>query len=80
MHKLEYSKTRVFVWFSTLIFQFHKMVFMNKLEFSYFADFFVMIFITREEPCFSLKSARKAWSKRLEFFVKLMSKNSISGY
>jgi hypothetical protein len=38
-HKLESSQTRVFVWFSTLIFTFYKVLFMNRLEFSCFADF-----------------------------------------
>ncbi len=44
-HRLESEKTRVFVWFSTLIFAFCKMLFMNRLKFSYFSDFFQ----TREE-------------------------------
>jgi hypothetical protein len=35
--------------FSTLIFPFYKMLFMNRLEFSCFADFFVCIFKTRVE-------------------------------
>jgi hypothetical protein len=38
-HKLESSQTRVFVWFSTLIFSFYKMLFMNRIELSCFADF-----------------------------------------
>jgi len=38
-HKLKSCQTRVFVWFSTLIFPFYKMLFMNRLEFSCFADF-----------------------------------------
>ncbi len=38
-HKLEYSQTLVFVWYSTLIFPFYKMLFMNRLEFSCFPDF-----------------------------------------
>ncbi len=38
-HKLESSQTRLFVWFSTLIFPFYKMLFMNRLKFSFFADF-----------------------------------------
>ncbi len=38
-HKLEPSQTRVFVWFSTLIFPFYKMRFMKRLEISCFADF-----------------------------------------
>jgi hypothetical protein len=48
---------------------------MNKLEFSCFVDLFVRIFKTREEYGFLVI----VWSKRLEFYVKLMSKNSISG-
>ncbi len=48
-HKLDSSQTQVFVWFSTHIFPFYKMLFMNRLEFSCFADFFVGIFNTREE-------------------------------
>jgi hypothetical protein len=47
-HKLEYSQTRVFVGvfyphFAVL----QKMLFMNRREFSCFADFFVRIFKTR---------------------------------
>ena len=34
---------------TTLIFPFYKMIFMNRLEFSCFADFFVKIFKTTEE-------------------------------
>ncbi len=48
-HKLESSQIRVFFWFSILIFQFFKMLFMNRLEFSCFADFFERIFKTKEE-------------------------------
>jgi hypothetical protein len=51
-HKLKSSRTRVFVWFSTLIFPFYKMLFMNKLEFSSFAKFFVRTFKAREENGF----------------------------
>jgi hypothetical protein len=47
--KHESSQTLVFVWFSTLIFPFFKMLFMKRLEFSCFVDFFVRIFKTREE-------------------------------
>ncbi len=39
-HKLKSYQTRVFVWFSTLIFPFHNILFMNRLQFSSFADFF----------------------------------------
>ncbi len=39
-HKLKSSHIRVFVWFSTIIFPFYKMLFMNRLEFSCCADFF----------------------------------------
>jgi hypothetical protein len=38
-HKLDSSQTRVFVQFSTLVFMFYKMLFMNKLEVSCFAGF-----------------------------------------
>ncbi len=38
-HKLETSQIRVFVLFSTLISPFFKMLFMNRLELSFFADF-----------------------------------------
>jgi hypothetical protein len=41
-HKLEYCQTRVFVWFSTLIFPIYKMLFINSLDFS-LADFFVFL-------------------------------------
>ncbi len=39
-HKIKSSQTRVSVWFSTLIFLFYKMLFINRLEFSYFEDWF----------------------------------------
>jgi hypothetical protein len=39
----------VFVWFSTLIFPFDKILFMNRLKFSFFVDCLVRIFKTREE-------------------------------
>jgi len=43
-HKLESSHTRVFVWFSALIFPFLKMLFMNRLEFFFLLrGFFVRI-------------------------------------
>ena len=32
-------QTRVFVWFSSLIFPFYKMILINRLEFSGFVDF-----------------------------------------
>jgi hypothetical protein len=38
-----------FVRFSSLIFLFNEMLFMSRLEFSYFADIFVRIFQNREE-------------------------------
>jgi hypothetical protein len=38
-YKLESSQTRVLAWFSTLIFPFYKMLFMNTLELSCFMDF-----------------------------------------
>ncbi len=73
--KLESSQTRDFVWFSTLISLFYKMHFMNRLEFSCFADFFKR-FLKPVKNMFFFKSAIRrdcenlwiAWSKRLEFF------------
>jgi hypothetical protein len=38
-HKLESYQTRVFAWFSTLIFSFYKMLFMNRLEFFFVSTF-----------------------------------------
>jgi hypothetical protein len=51
-HKLESSQTLVFDWFSTLIFPLYKMHFMNRLEFSCFADFLKGILKHGEEYCF----------------------------
>jgi hypothetical protein len=48
-HKLESSQTRVFVWFSTLIFPFYKMLFTNRLKFTCFPGFFLFMFKTRVE-------------------------------
>jgi hypothetical protein len=42
VHKLQSSQTQVFF----IIFPFYKMLFMNRLDFSCFADFFVFIFKT----------------------------------
>jgi hypothetical protein len=56
---------------------------MNRLEFSWFADFFVRIIKTREEDGFLKNSPVEGTvnsMERLKSFVKLMSKNSISGY
>ncbi len=44
-----------FVWFSTLIFPFYKMQFINKLQFSCFADF-LEGFLKPEKSVFSFKS------------------------
>ncbi len=49
----------------------------NNLEFSCFADFFLYWFLKPEKSTV-WKVLWIAWSKRLESFVKLMSKNSIS--
>ncbi len=57
--RLESSQTRLFVGVSALIFPFYKMLFMNKLKFPCFADFFVRIFKTKEEDWFSLKSVSR---------------------
>jgi hypothetical protein len=76
-NKLESSLTRVIVWFSTLIFPFYKLQFMNRLE------FFVRIFKTREEYCFLLNLQEEGTvnsMEQLESFVKLMSMNSTSGF
>ncbi len=40
-HKLESSQIQVFVWFSTQIFLFYRIIFMKRLEFSCFMDFLV---------------------------------------
>ncbi len=40
--KIEYSQTRVFVSFSTFVFLFYKMLFMNRLEFSSLTWIFVV--------------------------------------
>ncbi len=83
-HKLKSSQTRVFVFFSILIFHFYKMLFTNRLEFSCFADF-LYVFIKADKSLVFFKnppveSLWKAWSKRLESFFKLMSKNSMSEF
>jgi hypothetical protein len=54
-HKLKSSQTRVFVWFSTLVFPFYNKLFMNRLVFSCFADFFVWFSKTRVEYVFFCK-------------------------
>ncbi len=38
-----------FVWFSTLVFPFYKMIFMNRHEYSYFGDLLCIDCKTREE-------------------------------
>ncbi len=43
VHKLESSQTRVFVWFSTRIFLFYKMLFTKSLEFACFVCIFKTI-------------------------------------
>ncbi len=55
--KLDFSQTRVFVWFPTVIFPFYKMCFMKGLEFSCFGDFFGLL--KAERISFSLKSANR---------------------
>jgi hypothetical protein len=39
-HKLKSNQTRVFVWFSNLVFPFYKMLFMYRLKFSCLAFFY----------------------------------------
>ena len=55
------TETRAFLdlsfWVSSLIFPFYKMLFMNRLKFSYFADFFVRIFKNREDYIFFLSAS-----------------------
>ncbi len=51
-HKLVSFQTRGFIWFSNLIFLFYKILFMTRLEFSCFGDFFVRILKTRVEYAF----------------------------
>jgi hypothetical protein len=50
-----FLRFKIFVWFSTFIFPFYKIFFMNRLEFSCFADSFVRIIKTRVKVCFSVK-------------------------
>jgi hypothetical protein len=52
-HKLKSSQTQIFVWFSTLFFPFYKMLFMNRLDFSCFADVqeFYLWFLAETEWC-----------------------------
>ncbi len=82
---LESSQTRVFVWFSTLIFPFYKMLFMKRLEYSCFVHFFVRIFFKPEKSLGFLwnppveGTVNSIDEKTLMSFVNLMSKNSISG-
>ncbi len=81
-HKIRSSQKGAFDRFSNLIFPFYEMLFMNILEFSCFAGS-LEVFLKPEKKKFSLKSASRRkglwieWSKRLQSFVKLMSKNSI---
>jgi hypothetical protein len=44
MRKLESSQTRVFVWFSTLIMPFYKMLFTKRLKFFYSRNFLYVFF------------------------------------
>ncbi len=51
-HKLESTETRAFVWFSTLIFPFYKMLFLNLTWVCLFRGFFKCIFQSKEKYCF----------------------------
>ncbi len=75
-HKLKSSHTWVFVWFSYLTFPFYKILFMNRYDFLFFADF-LWGFLKPEK---SMVFFKREWSKWLEPFAKLITKNSISGY
>jgi hypothetical protein len=79
-HKLEASQTGVFVWFSTLILTFYKMLFMNRLEFCCFAKkIFVRIFKTRKEYGFLKNPSVEGTVNSMEqkTLVEQISKNSI---
>jgi hypothetical protein len=71
--------------FCTCMYPFYKMLIHEYTPVFLFRGFFIRVFKTREEYLWlTLKSGSRrdceiAWSKRLESFVKLMSKNSISG-
>ncbi len=79
-HKLESFQTPVFSGF--LPFPFYKMLFMKRLELSCFADLFERIFKSREGYGFlwnpPVERIVNSRSKRLESFVKLKLKDSIS--
>jgi hypothetical protein len=51
-HNRVFSDSRFCLFFFTLVFPFYKMLFMNSLEFSCLADFFVGIMKTRVEYVF----------------------------
>jgi hypothetical protein len=51
-HKLVSSQTPVFVWFSTLIFPFYNMLFMNRLQFFWFRGFFVRFLKPKKNKVF----------------------------
>jgi hypothetical protein len=55
-HKLESSQTCIFVWVSTLLFPFYKMLFIRVLL---FRGLFVLILKTRVGVWFSVKSASR---------------------
>ncbi len=68
-YKLESSQSLLIVWFSTFIFLFYKMLFMSKLEFSCFADFFCKDYKNKSRVWFSFRSASRSdceWCKRLD--------------
>jgi hypothetical protein len=82
-HRLESSQTRVFVRFSTLIFAFYKMLFMNRLVFWFHGFFFVGTMKTRIEQGFlknpPVDGTVNSMKQRTRVFChKMMSKNSIS--
>jgi hypothetical protein len=72
VHELSLLRLEFLSGFLSSFFWFYEMLFMNRLEFSCFADFFVRMKKTEEGLVNSME-------KRLEYFVKLMSKNSIRG-
>jgi hypothetical protein len=82
-HKIESSQTRVFVWFSTQVFLFYKMLFMNSSSF-FVRGFSVWSFKTRVEYNFMenppVGETVNSMEQKTRAFVKIMYKNSFSVY
>jgi hypothetical protein len=81
-HKLASSQARVFVWFSTQVFLFYKMLFMNSSNF-FVRGFSVWSFKTRVEYNFMdppVEETVTNMEQNTRAFVEILSKNSISVY